>query len=49
MYGRLYGWTPHQAVAPTMLIVVGVIALVLGGTFHGLAEKGATNKTHNAQ
>jgi hypothetical protein len=48
MYGRLYGWTPHQAVAPTMLIVVGVVALVVGGTFHGLAEKGAAGKAGNA-
>ncbi len=48
MYGRLYGWTPHHAIAPTMLIVIGVVALVLGGTFHGWGEKGAGGKAGNA-
>lgn len=44
MYGRLYGWTPHHALAPTAMIAIGVVALVVGGTFHSLAEKGASEK-----
>jgi hypothetical protein len=48
MYGRLYGWTPHNAIAPTAVIVAGVVALVLGGTFHGMAGKGDEGKAGNA-
>jgi hypothetical protein len=39
MYGRLYGWTPHNAIAPTGLLVMGVAALILGGLLHGAADK----------
>ncbi len=48
MYGRLYGWTPHREVAPSALVVAGVVALILGGMFHSLAEKGAANKPGRA-
>lgn len=48
MYGRLHGWTPHREIAPTALVVAGVVALILGGAFHSLAEKGTASKPGQA-